>query len=153
MFKYLIYIFFAVFLLAGAQAVEPPPGGFAGGSLVIATAGGERKFSIELATTPQQQEYGLMNRDRLAKDHGMLFLMGKERDIMMWMQDTRIALDMLFIDAHGHIVSIAANATPYSTAIIHSGKPASAVLEINGGEAVANGINVGDRVIYKAFTP
>jgi len=121
--------------------------------LTIQTVGGERHFTVEIAETREQQERGLMFRKMLPHDHGMLFVWNKDTPISMWMKNTLIPLDMLFIDSHGRIVHIAENAVPESTVIISSGQPIRAVIELAGGTAVLDGIKVGDTVIHSHFKP
>jgi len=121
--------------------------------LVIQAANGEHHFTVEIAETPAQQEFGLMYRTTLARDHGMLFIWEKDIPIWMWMKNTLIPLDMVFIDHHGRIVYIAANTTPKSLAVITAGQPVRAVLELAGGTAALDGIKAGDKAIHSYFTP
>jgi uncharacterized protein len=122
-------------------------------TLAIHTHDGERRFTVEIAETPEQQKYGLMHRDELPPDHGMLFVDKSDSVMRMWMKNTRIPLDMLFIDRRGLIVYIASNAMPNSLAVITAGKPVRAVLELAGGAAEKNGIREGDQVIHRYFKP
>ncbi len=94
-----------------------------------------------------------MFRKTLPGDHGMLFIWPKDARVTMWMKNTLIPLDMVFIDSHGRIVYIAANTTPESTATITVGQPVRAVLELAGGTAALDGIKVGDKVIHSYFKP
>ena len=114
--------------------------------LVVETAGGPVRFSVEVARTNEQRMQGLMFRDRLAADAGMLFVYEHERDIDMWMRNTVIPLDMLFIGRDGRITRIVQRTIPLSSATIGSDGPARAVLELNGGTAAQLGIKPGDRV-------
>jgi len=121
-------------------------------SLVIETAAGERHhFTVELALTSEQQARGLMHRESLAEDAGMLFVYPRDRMISMWMRNTLISLDMLFLDRRGRIVRIAERTTPLSEATISSGRPARAVLEVPAGTARRLGLSSGDRVLHGAF--
>lgn len=88
---------------------------------------------------------------RLPADEGMLFPQQQPRVMSMWMKNTYIPLDMLFIDSRGRIVCLLANTRPQSLDILSCPKPAKAVLEIGGGEAAERGIRVGDRVIHATF--
>lgn len=108
-------------------------------------------FKVEIALTPQQQEYGLMYRKSLAPDAGMLFMWGREQNISMWMKNTLIPLDMLFVRKDGQITKIAANAQPEDLTSIPSEGPVRAVIEIGGGEAARQNIKAGDRVIAPTF--
>lgn len=147
----------AALVVAMAGAVAAPLAAdthmeFATDRLVVRSAAGvDREFEIELATTTHQRAHGLMHRDHLAPDAGMLFVFENVREVSFWMKDTRIPLDLLFIDAAGTIVHIVAQATPYSAALIPSQSPVKAVLEIAGGRAAELGIAVGDRVLHSTF--
>lgn len=139
----------ALLLLPLAAAVA-----FERSVLTIRTAGGERhRFDVELAITPQERAQGLMFRETLAADAGMLFVYEAEQPVTMWMKNTLLTLDMLFIDRDGTIVSIAARTTPGSLDIIPSGQPVKAVLELNGGASEALGLAPGDRVLHPLLLP
>ncbi|HEX9791330.1 MAG TPA: DUF192 domain-containing protein [Kiloniellales bacterium] len=126
---------------------------FATDRLSIETADGRSlDFEVELALTAEQRAQGLMFRRDLPDMGGMLFIYDKDWDISMWMKNTVIPLDMLFIKRDGRIVAIAERAVPFSLETISSGQPASGVLEINGGAAARLGIHPGDRVRHSAFT-
>lgn len=114
--------------------------------LVIVSGGRRIRFTVELAVTPDERATGLMFRRSLAPDRGMLFLFGAERVLSMWMKNTYVPLDMLFIARGGRIVSIHERATPHSLAPIRSAGPASAVLELAGGTVARHGIAAGDLV-------
>ena len=119
---------------------------FASEPLTIVTAGGKKhKFVVELALNDAQRERGLMFRKTMASDHGMLFDFARSRHVMMWMENTALPLDMLFLDANGTITHIAANAVPYSEAIIDSETPVRYVIELNGGLAAKLGLAIGDK--------
>ena len=117
-------------------------------TLEIRTAHGRQSFNIRIADTAQRQELGLMYQTRLPANEGMLFPQPEPRVMSMWMKNTYIPLDMLFIDARGRIACLLANTQPQSHEILRCAKPVKAVLEIGGGEAADQGIRVGDRVIY-----
>ena len=112
-------------------------------NVVIETPGGPHEIAVEVAASADQRAQGLMFRRQLGKDEGMLFLYPSERVATMWMKNTLIPLDMLFIDADGHVVHIAERAVPQSTMTISSEKPVRAVLELNGGTAARLGIEAG----------
>ncbi len=103
-------------------------------------------FVVELATDNAEREQGLMNRDQMKSDRGMLFDFGKSRQVYMWMKNTYLPLDMLFISDKGAITHIRANTLPLSEDIIDSHGAVRFVLEINSGIAQTLGIKVGDRV-------
>ena len=120
--------------------------------LAIETAKGDRhEFDAELAITPQQQQQGLMYRRDMAADASMLFIYRPERVVSMWMRNTMIPLDMLFIAADGRVVKIVERAVPLSLKTISSDRPVRAVLELNGGTVARLGIQTGDRVLHGSF--
>jgi uncharacterized membrane protein (UPF0127 family) len=119
--------------------------------LTIESAGGPRKFAVELATTPAQMEQGLMFRRSLAPGSGMLFDFKTPSMAAMWMKNTLIPLDMLFVDAQGRIVNIHERAVPGSLDPIGAAAPVRAVVELNGGTAARLGIRPGDRVVFPIF--
>ncbi len=142
-----------IVLVAGGvlPAAAQAPIAFDRGELDIETARGRQHFKIELAISQDQQVRGLMYRRTLAADAGMLFLYDDDHEIQMWMKNTLIPLDMIFIRADGTILSVAQRTVPQSLATIPSGGAARAVLEVNGGTAARLGIKPGDRVLYPAF--
>lgn len=119
--------------------------------LTIITASGPHRFAVEVMRTPAQLEKGLMFRRFLPADRGMLFDFKTEQPVMMWMKNTYISLDMIFIGKSGRVTSIAANAEPLSEHIINSGGPVLAVLEVNAGTAARIGLKVGDKVQNSMF--
>jgi uncharacterized protein len=106
-------------------------------------------FKVEVAQTPEEQTRGLMFRESLAPNHGMIFPMDPPREASFWMRNTVIPLDMIFIRADGSIARIAAETVPYSLIPVSSGEPVAAVLEISGGQAAALGIAENDTVKWK----
>jgi uncharacterized membrane protein (UPF0127 family) len=132
--------------LAVAQLAQFPTA-----ELTVVTAGGSHKFTVELATTPAQMEQGLMFRRSLAPDSGMLFDFKTPSMATMWMKNTLIPLDMLFVDEHGRIVNIAERAVPESTDTIAAAAPVRAVIELNGGTVARLGIRPGDQVVFPIF--
>lgn len=122
------------------------------GTLVIKTASGDHNFNIEVATTQQEQALGLMFRRSLPENAGMLFLYDPPQPAAMWMKNTLIPLDMVFIAPDGRVLRIESNAEPLSTTVIPSDGDISAVLELNGGEADKIGLRRGDRVIYPGLS-
>ena len=119
--------------------------------VTIVSAGGPHKFTVELAATPAQLEQGLMFRRSLAPDSGMLFDFQVPSMATMWMKNTLIPLDMLFVDAQGRIVNIHQRAVPGSLETIAAAAPVRAVIELNGGTATRLGIRPGDRVVFPIF--
>lgn len=120
-------------------------------ALAIETSAGKRLFQVEVARTPEQRAAGLMWRKNMAPDRGMLFDFDVERHVTMWMQNTPLSLDMLFISEDGKVASIAAHTTPFSTDRISSGVQVGAVLELLAGSAERLGIAPGDRVRHSMF--
>jgi uncharacterized membrane protein (UPF0127 family) len=119
--------------------------------LEIVTKNGVQVFSVEMATTEQEKETGLMYRKELADGKGMLFDFSPEQEVSMWMKNTYISLDMIFIRADGRILRIAENTEPMSTRIIPSRGLAKGVLEVIAGTAKKYGIEPGDRVGHPLF--
>ena len=136
----------ALWALAGtaAQAASVQP-------LEVVTKTGVHVFSVEMATTEEEKTTGLMYRKELPDGKGMLFDFSPEQQISMWMKNTFIPLDMIFIRADGRILRIAENTEPQSTKIISSGGLAKGVLEVIAGTAQKYGIAPGDRVGHPLF--
>jgi uncharacterized membrane protein (UPF0127 family) len=120
-------------------------------SLEIATKSGVKMFEVEIAKTDKERETGLMFRKELADGRGMLFDFTPEQEVSMWMKNTILPLDMIFIRADGRILRIAENTEPQSLRIISSGGPAKGVLEVIAGTAKKYGIAPGDRVAHPLF--
>jgi len=119
--------------------------------LKIITSRGENIFDVELAVTERQQSQGLMFRRSMAANAGMLFDYGALKQIQMWMKNTYIPLDMIFIDSNGKVINIVERTIPESLIIISSRGRARAVLELNSGTASRLGIKEGDRVVHSIF--
>jgi uncharacterized protein len=118
-------------------------------TLVMAT--GEQAISIEVAETMEQKAKGLMFRRSLDDKMGMLFPYGQPQEITMWMKNTYIPLDMVFLTSDGTVHRIAAMTEPFSEATVASQGPVSAVLELNGGAAARFGLKAGDKVRHPLF--
>lgn len=119
--------------------------------LAIETSGAAHRFKVEMAVTPEQKTQGLMFRTSLPADAGMLFDYQQPQPVSMWMRNTLIPLDMVFISADGRIVNIRERAVPHSLESIPSAGPVRAVLELNGGTVARLGIKPGDRVRHPIF--
>lgn len=117
--------------------------------LVFKTDKGDAAFGVEIANTDEARMRGLMWRTDFPQDRAMLFVFGKMRDIMMWMQNTPSPLDMVFLDDNGHVSAIHENAVPFSENIISSEGPAAYVVELLAGTVKKNAIKRGDRVIHR----
>jgi uncharacterized protein len=141
-----VFLVGALAMLAGsgvhAASIQP---------LEIVTKTGVHVFSVEMATTEEEKTTGLMYRKELPEGKGMLFDFSPEQEVSMWMKNTYIPLDMIFIRADGRILRIAENTEPLSTKIIPSRGLAKGVLEVIGGTAQKYGIEPGDRVAHPLF--
>lgn len=118
---------------------------------IVGKDGARHVLNVEMATTPEQQMVGEMFRTQVPADGGMLFDWGAPRDSAMWMRNTLVSLDMIFIDADGTVRRIAENAVPQSLATIESGGPVRATLEVAAGTARRLNIHVGDKVEAPLF--
>lgn len=108
-------------------------------------------FDVEVMRNDADRARGLMYRRSMAADRGMLFDFERVAPVTMWMKNTYLSLDMVFIRADGTIARVAADTEPLSTAIVASGEPVLAVLELNAGTAAKFGIRAGDRVEHSMF--
>ena len=131
---------------AGAQLQR-----FETSALTINSATGPHRFIVEVAETPEQMEQGLMFRRVMAPNAGMLFDYKAPTVATMWMRNTLIPLDMLFVDARGRIINIHERAVPQSLDIITAAAPVRAVIELNSGTAARLGIAPGDGVQHAIF--
>lgn len=116
---------------------------------MIDTGGRKVTFRVELARTPEERERGLMYRDRLSPDQGMLFLFDRPSPLVFWMKNTMIPLDMIFLDGAWRIVGIVANAEPRTLAPRRVDESSQYVLEIGGGLASKLGIQAGQAVEFR----
>jgi uncharacterized membrane protein (UPF0127 family) len=114
--------------------------------LSVQSRSGTHRFTVEIARTPEQQAMGLMHREALAPDRGMLFPYDPPQNASFWMKNTLIPLDIIFIRENGTVARVAENSVPLSLDPIPSLEPVAAVLEIAGGRAAELGIQVGDKV-------
>ena len=121
-------------------------------TLEIVTKGGVHVFAVEIAVTNEERARGLMYRKELAEGRGMLFDFAPEQEVSMWMKNTYISLDMIFIQGDGRILRIAENTKPLSEAIISSNGQVRGVLEVIAGTAKKFGIAPGDRVAHPLFS-
>ena len=117
--------------------------------LTIRTAAGELHFRVEIARSFEEQQRGMMFRQSLASDRGMIFPLTPLREASFWMKNTLIPLDMIFVRQDGTIARIAPETVPHSLAPVSSGEPVAAVLELAGGEAAKQGIAEGDVVTWR----
>ena len=121
-------------------------------TLKLLTAQGEHVIDVEITETPEEKAQGLMFRSKLADKSGMLFFYDSAQEITMWMRNTYIPLDMVFIRADGAVHRIEARTEPLSENIVASRGPAVACLELAGGAAEKLGLKPGDRVVHALFT-
>jgi uncharacterized protein len=148
----------AALLIAAADVALPqsaapePLSAFPQSLLAIRTSSGKVvNFKIWDANTPKREEQGMMFIREMDEHTGMLFMFPENRPVSMWMKNTYVSLDLLFLNAQGKIDYIAANATPKSEAIIGPPTPEFAVLELKGGACEHFGVQVGDKVLHKNF--
>jgi len=120
-------------------------------TIVVVTSTGRHLFAVEIADTPSHRRQGLMQRTQLASDSGMLFDNGVDREMYMWMKDTILSLDMIFINKDGVVVNVTKNTVPFSEAIIPSGQPVRGVLEVIAGTADRINLKPGDRIERPLF--
>lgn len=120
-------------------------------TLVVETANGPVNFTVEIADDDRERARGLMFRESLADNHGMLFHFQRPQYASFWMRNTVISLDIIFIGLDGRILNIAERTTPYSEAGIPAAGLTRGVLEIRGGRAAELGIQAGDRVRHRIF--
>ncbi len=120
-------------------------------NLTIVTANGAHEISIEVAETPEEKSVGLMFRRSVPEGTGMLFPYPVAQEVTMWMRNTYVSLDMVFIRADGVIHRIAERTEPFSERTIASNGSVTAVLELAGGAASRLGLKPGDKVIHRHF--
>ena len=136
-----------LFIAAGCTAQTQ----FKTGSLTIATKSGELNYRVEVADTNRLKSIGLMYRSSMPEGQGMLLLNEKPQRMNIWMKNTFIPLDIIYIDSNGHIVKIVENARTESTTVMPSDGKVKAVLELNSGQVRQKNISVGDSVTYQVY--
>ncbi len=117
--------------------------------LIIQSGEKQYEYDVEVADTKETLYHGLMGRSSMSENAGMILdvtIVPQDMQVAMWMKDTIISLDMLFLDENGEIFYIYENAEPFSTTGIYPPKRPRAVLELNAGQVKANNIKVGDKV-------
>jgi uncharacterized protein len=129
-------------------AKQEPGAPYAGPKVVITGPRGDLEVKVEVVATPAKIQKGLMFRQHLPLDTGMLFLMNEEREWPFWMRNTLIPLDMLFIASDMKVAGIVENAEPLTESLRTIGKPSLYVLEVNGGWAKSNGVTAGAQVRF-----
>ena len=132
-------------VLAGASGIREV--------VLIETASSQYRFEVEVADDMKERAEGLMYREQLADNAGMLFIYSKPQAVDFWMKNTPLSLDIVYVRADGTIARIAENATPMSEELLPSGEPIKAVLEVKGGTMRALGVAVGDRLRNTTYFP
>jgi uncharacterized protein len=148
-----LHFILSILALAAFAVLSAPasPRALALEPLEIVSKSGVHTFAVEMAVTPEEQAKGLMFRRELPEGQGMLFDFHQEQPATFWMKNTYVSLDMIFIRGDGRILRIAENTVPLSEALVPSGGPVRAVLEVVAGTARKLGIAPGDRVAHPIF--
>ncbi|CAA7625669.1 conserved hypothetical protein [Candidatus Terasakiella magnetica] len=150
--KPILWIVVMISVLAGGNPVSAQSIGFAHSRVEVVTLAGKRHtFAVELASTPEQLSQGLMFRKTLAADAGMLFDFGPPKSVAMWMKNTLIPLDMLFMDREGRIIHVEEYAVPGTLLPRGPSEPVRAVLEVAAGTSRRLGLRAGDTVEHPLF--
>ncbi len=139
------------FAFAMPATAQNPTVRFEKSDLTIESGGKRHRFTVEFADNDERRTLGLMHRRQMAADAGMLFDFKRDGPVAMWMRNTLIPLDMLFVDRDGIVRHIHERAVPMSEAIISSEENVRAVLELNGGTAARLGLKKGDRLVHAMF--
>jgi uncharacterized membrane protein (UPF0127 family) len=142
---------FLAFAASPTRAQGPAGVTFERMPLEIEGGGRRHRFTVEMADTDERRTLGLMHRRTMAADAGMLFDFKRDGPVSMWMRNTLIPLDMLFMDRTGLVTHIHERAVPMSETIIESNGSVRAVLELNGGTVQRLGLKIGDRLIHPMF--
>ncbi len=156
---FVVFIFCAVgigagFYPMGPSASEPgpdPAAVFPVETLIAKTGSGEFTFTVEIADDEAERSRGLMFRETMLQTHGMLFAFEKQEPVFMWMKNTILPLDMVFVRPDGSVARIEQHTTPQSLRVIGSGEPVSHVLELNAGMSRLIGLKPGDRLAHSFF--
>jgi uncharacterized membrane protein (UPF0127 family) len=145
--------FVALFFMLAVPALAQSTVKFDKEPMIVQTAAGKRiNFTVEIADTNEQRQRGLMYRKEMAADAGMIFDFGASKRVQMWMENTVLPLDMLFVDRAGTVRGIKHDAVPYSRDIIDSVGEVKYVIELNAGAAAKLGISTGDTVVSPTIT-
>ena len=148
MLKFIKLLLIAVIITSCSSEPEPKPTT----PLMIKTSRGDIRFMVEVANTPEDLKTGLMYRTNLGFNSGMIFNIYPVRPMTMWMKNTKIPLDMLFIGPDASIIMIKENAEPMSEEHIICKEPVRAVIEINAGQVKRHDIKIGDKVTHMLLT-
>lgn len=142
MSKFFKLFLLALFIVGCSGEPEPKPTT----PLIVKTGNGDIRFNVEVARTPDELKTGLMNRTTLAFNSGMIFYINPVQPTAMWMKNTKIPLDMLFIAPDNTISLIYENTKPMSEDLLISRDPVRAVIELNAGQVRRHGIKIGDLI-------
>lgn len=134
---------------APSAAVDGPNGGKPQSLPTVSLKIGNKDFTIETAVTDESREIGLMYRDSMADDHGMIFVFPDEQPRAFWMKNTHIPLDIIYADSKGKVVSVS-NMKPFDLTSIESAGPAKFAIELNPGIPASTGLKVGDVISIPA---
>ncbi|HEU0117005.1 MAG TPA: DUF192 domain-containing protein [Alphaproteobacteria bacterium] len=157
MIRKLIAVLVIGFVLVAAAVLyfyEPPGKGpeFPKAELDVLRADGTSiHYHVEVATTLEQEMFGLMFRKYMPQDHGMIFIYNPPQQVSMWMKDTYIPLDMLYVRADGTIEKIITEAQPLNYTPLSSDEPVHGVIELNAGEVAREGLKKGDKIVFPGF--
>lgn len=144
----------AILVLAAVLSILTSPArALPRSELLVQTASSEFRFDVEIADEPAERAEGLMYRETMADNAGMLFLYPAPQKVQFWMKNTPMSLDIVFVRADGTIAHIAANTTPFSEDMIPSGEEVVAVLEVKAGMMHQLGVRVGDRLKHPTYFP
>ncbi len=143
----------AAALLALIALFSVPATALPRSDLLVETASSQFRFEVEIADDPSERAEGLMYRETMADNAGMLFLYPAPQQVQFWMKNTPMSLDILFVRADGTIARIAERTTPFSQDMIASGEEVSAVLEVKAGMMHQLGVRVGDRLKHPIYFP
>jgi uncharacterized membrane protein (UPF0127 family) len=138
-------------LVAVFFVLIPPAFALPRSDLLVETASSQFRFEVEVADDPTERSEGLMYRETMADNAGMLFLYPAPQQVQFWMKNTPMSLDIVFVRADGTIARIAERTTPFSEDMIPSGEEVSAVLEVKAGMMHQLGVRVGDRLKHPTY--
>lgn len=151
-FRVVLVLFCLIASPVTARDVTPDPNAvFPVETLKVVTRSGEFHFSVEIADDDVERARGLMFRETMLPTHGMFFNFGEVRRVDMWMRNTLLSLDMVFVRPDGTVARIATDTVPGSLRVISSGEPVSHVLELNAGITRMINLKPGDRLIHRDF--
>ena len=142
--KKLALVFCLLAFLPGCKDSTP-----ASGLATVNMPVGSRTYTLEIAAKDKDRQKGLMQRDAMDDDHGMIFIFAGEEPRQFWMKNTRIPLDILYLDSAGRVVSVH-RMEPYVTSGTSSAGPAKYAIELNAGQAAKAGVKVGDHIALPA---